>query len=216
MAIIPEQDKSIIKSRLTKLKKAVKIICFLKKYGCEQCQAVRELISELETLSTQLSFSIYDIEKDSNVALRFEVDMAPALLVITGTTSRIRFYGLPGGFQTESFLEAIEMIGNERTDLHPRTVAQLNKIQQPIHIQVFVNTKCPYCPSDVIMGHRLASASEKITSEMIDITAFPDLVNRYNVHGVPRVVINDTHYFEGVLPEDLYLEEVMNAITVES
>jgi glutaredoxin-like protein len=198
------------------LKKAVKIVCFLNQYGSEESEDVRQLITELEQLSSRLIFSVFDVEKNAHEAKRYHIENVPAILIFTGAESRIRFYGTPGGYQMESFLEAIEMVGNEKIELHPHTLEELAAVTVPVRLQVFVNPKCPYCPAVVIMAHRLALASPNITSEMIEIMEFPELVSQYNVHGVPKVVINDSHYFEGVLPEDLYVEEIMKALTVES
>ena len=216
MSIIQEQDKNIIKYRLSKLKRSAKVVCFLHQYGSDECDEVRELLSELEQLSSKLIFTVFDIEKNKQEAEHYQVERVPAIFILTGSESRIRFYGMPGGYQMESFLEAIEMVGNEITGLQPQTLEQIKSISVPVKLQVFVNPKCPYCPAVVIMAHRLALASANITSEMIEIMEFPELVSQYNVHGVPKVVINESHYFEGVLPEDLYIDEIMKAIAVES
>jgi glutaredoxin-like protein len=216
MQIIQDQEKNVIKYRLSKLKKPVNIMCFLNRYGSEKCDAVRELISDMEQLSSNLIFQIFDFDKDKNEAQSCHIDRVPALLVLAGPESKIRFYGIPGGYQMESFLEAIEMVGTDSIDLHPRTVEQAAAISVPVRLQVFVNPKCPYCPAVVITANRLAMASQNISAEMIDIMEFPEVVSQYNVHGVPKVVINDSDYFEGVLPEDLYIEKIMKALTVES
>ena len=112
MAIIQEYDKCIIKYRLSKLKNDVSITAFFEEYGCINCGDVRELIGELKELTPKLIFTNYDFRTHAKEVERSGVDKAPALLINTGNDFRIRFYGLPGGYQMESFLEAIEMVGN--------------------------------------------------------------------------------------------------------
>jgi len=47
---------------------------------------------------------------------------------------------------------------------------------------------------------------------MIDASEFPHLANRYGVYAVPKVVINDKISFEGAVPEDLFLNYILEAI----
>ncbi len=58
----------------------------------------------------------------------------------------------------------------------------------------------------------MAVASEHITADVVEITEFPELAQRYHVYGVPKVVINDTVEFEGALPEPRFLLEVLRAL----
>ena len=58
----------------------------------------------------------------------------------------------------------------------------------------------------------MAVESEHVTADVIEATEFPDLVRRYGVRGVPKVVINETTEFVGALPESDYLEQVRKAV----
>lgn len=57
----------------------------------------------------------------------------------------------------------------------------------------------------------MAVESEFVTADVIEATEFPDLVRRYNVRGVPKIVINDSVEFVGALPENQFLEYVRAA-----
>jgi hypothetical protein len=58
----------------------------------------------------------------------------------------------------------------------------------------------------------MAVESEFVTADVIEATEFPDLVRRYNVRGVPKIVINDSVEFVGALPENQFLEYVRAAV----
>jgi predicted DsbA family dithiol-disulfide isomerase len=58
----------------------------------------------------------------------------------------------------------------------------------------------------------LAVESKFITSDMIETTEFPHLVQKYQVMGVPKTVINEDHFVVGALPEEKMLEEIMKAV----
>ena len=55
----------------------------------------------------------------------------------------------------------------------------------------------------------MAIASPRVRADIVDLTEFPDLATRYAVQGVPKTILNDRLYFEGVLPEP----EVMAAVS---
>ena len=54
--------------------------------------------------------------------------------------------------------------------------------------------------------------NDLITADMVEATEFPQLAYRYNVRGVPRTVVNETHFIEGAMPEALFLERVLMAL----
>lgn len=46
---------------------------------------------------------------------------------------------------------------------------------------------------------------------MVEATEFPSLVRRYSVRGVPRTVVNERVFIDGALPEEEYLNRVLEA-----
>lgn len=57
----------------------------------------------------------------------------------------------------------------------------------------------------------MAMESPHVTAEVIEASEFPQLVAKYHVGGVPKVVVNETVEFEGALPEDRYMDQVLKA-----
>ncbi len=66
------------------------------------------------------------------------------------------------------------------------------------------------------MGHSLAMASDKIRADMVESIEFPHLANKYSVQGVPRTVINETTYLDGMAPEPLFVAKVLEAVGMMS
>jgi predicted DsbA family dithiol-disulfide isomerase len=58
----------------------------------------------------------------------------------------------------------------------------------------------------------MALESDLVRADMIEATDFPELSEKYEVMGVPRVVINDASYFEGALPEDQFLQAALQTL----
>ena len=87
----------------------------------------------------------------------------------------------------------------------------LSGIKKPVHIQVLISPTCPYCAHAVRTAHRFAMASDQIRSDMVELSEFPNISKKYQVQGIPRVVINETHGFTGSKEEIDFAEAVVKA-----
>lgn len=47
---------------------------------------------------------------------------------------------------------------------------------------------------------------------MVEATEFPHLAIKYQVRGVPRTVINESHFVDGLVPEAVMLEKLLLAL----
>jgi hypothetical protein len=58
----------------------------------------------------------------------------------------------------------------------------------------------------------MAIANSHIVADVVEVSEFADLANRYGVRGVPKTVINDTIEFVGNVPEPMFLEHLKRAM----
>jgi predicted DsbA family dithiol-disulfide isomerase len=70
-----------------------------------------------------------------------------------------------------------------------------------------------YCPNVARVAHALALESPHITADVIEVQEFPALGNRYTVRSVPLTVINETIRFTGAVPEQEFVDKVLQAGT---
>lgn len=179
---------------------------------CEMCRETRELLEEVASLSDKLSVEVHDFVADADVAAGYGVDKIPAVAIVRGGENTkdygIRLYGIPSGYEFSTLIEDITMVSKGDPGLGPKTMAALEKLPGPIEIQVFVTPTCPYCPRAVLLGHKLAMASDKVTAAMVEATEFPHLANKYQVYGVPRTVVNDVIHVEGAVPESMLMDKM--------
>ena len=61
------------------------------------------------------------------------------------------------------------------------------------------------------LAHQLAIASERVRTDLIEISEFADLAQRYQVMGVPRTVVNDRVFIDGAVPPPQFLARVLEA-----
>jgi predicted DsbA family dithiol-disulfide isomerase len=63
----------------------------------------------------------------------------------------------------------------------------------------------------VQLAQQLAVESDLITADLVEVTEFPHLAQRYSVRAVPRTVVNETASIEGALPESEFVRAVVAA-----
>jgi glutaredoxin len=108
------------------------------------------------------------------------------------------------------------MVSHGTSDLAEGTVEVLSRVTVPVRLQVFVTPTCPYCPRAVRLAHKMAMASDWVTSNAVDATEFPDLAQRYQVYGVLKTVINETVHVEGAVPEARLMAQLIPLLEVNA
>jgi len=214
MSLIPSEHKEHLTSELKeKIEKPVKIIMFTQEIECQFCAQTRQLINELAALNDKIKVEIYDFVKHSEKAKEHGVDKVPALVIVGEKDYGVRFYGLPYGYEFQTLIEGITNVSRGRTDISDKTKEMLKEIKMPVHIQVFVTLTCPYCAIVASIAHKFAIENDLVKADVINASEFPHLGLRYGIMGVPKTVINEKTEFVGALPEDLFLEYVLLAIS---
>ena len=61
------------------------------------------------------------------------------------------------------------------------------------------------------LAQQLAVESDLVTADLVEVTEFPHLAQRYSVRAVPRTVVNETVSIEGALPESEFVKAVVAA-----
>jgi glutaredoxin-like protein len=205
-------DRVVEKAReiLTGLDRPVRLAVFTQEAECTYCQQNKELIEDIAGLSDKISYDVYDLIQDDEQSRKYGIDKVPAVVVTAENKDYgIRFFGVPSGYEFTSLLDAIRTVSTGKHELSAETVSRIEKLDKPVHIQVFVTPTCPYCPKAVILAHRLALFSSRISSDMVEAIEFPHLAQKYSVSGVPRSVINETKFVEGAVPEQVLVERIL-------
>lgn len=68
----------------------------------------------------------------------------------------------------------------------------------------------------MLLTHKMAMESEKITATAIEANEFPELSRRYQVMAVPRTVINNKAVIEGALPEGIFIKQIVGAVSPQA
>jgi glutaredoxin-like protein len=210
MARFDENVKQQLKGILEQLGEEVQIIYFTQEIECQTCRDGRQFVEEISELSDKLKLIKYNLVTDKEKSKLYNVDKVPAIALADkdGKDTGIRFYGVPGGYEINSFLSALIEVSGKGAEMPPQIDERVKKIKKDVHIQVFVSLGCPYCPDAVATAHRLALENENIIADMVEPSQFPHMAIKYNVSGVPKVIINENHEFTGAQPITAFLDMI--------
>lgn len=211
MPFLKGSDKKEVKKQFKNLSDDVKLIVFTQKIECMYCRETKELAKEVASLSDKIDLEVYNFAIDQEKVEEYKIDKIPAIVVEGKKDYGVRFYGIPMGYEFMSLIEAIIAVSTGESDLSEETKAELQKLESPVHIQVFVTLTCPYCQRAVQLAHKMAVESEQITADMVEASEFPHLAQKYGVMAVPKIIVNEDVQFEGALPEPQFVENVMKA-----
>ncbi len=223
MPLLNTQVHNQVRQALAPMTGRVKIVLFTQGEGgaleCDYCAETRQILEEVAALSDKIALEGRDFVANAKLAEQYHIDKIPAIAILAdGPAPKdygIRFYGVPSGYEFSTLIEDLLMVSQRKTGLSAKTIDELKRLTQPVHIQVYVTPTCPYCPRAVLLAHQLALASDLITADMVEASEFPHLANKYQVYGVPRTVIADVIHVEGAVPETRLVSELMKVLDKE-
>lgn len=207
-----EKTRAEVKLLLSKMKNPVRLLLFTQKSACQACAPQEALLRELCGITPLLKLEVHDLVLDGDTALNYKIAMAPATAVLGEKDHGIRFYGMTGGYEFTSLLEAVLLVSRGRTNLDPQLEEMVRRIKEPVHLRVMTTLTCQYCPEMVRLAHEFAFVNDNIRADMVESSEFPELVKQYQVSGVPKTVINGVHSFEGAQPAAAFYLEIIKAV----
>ena len=229
MPLIPDRDRDTLKREFRKeLKNDVTIRLFTQKTSlltvpgreCRYCAQTQELIEELTALSPKLRLEVYDFYSQAEEREKYGVERIPAIVLGDEGNARMRFYGIPMGYEFATIVQDIKTLSRGVSPLSMDTRKKLRKVNQPVHIRVFVTPSCGYCPEVAKLAHAVALENPLIFADVIEVEEFPPLAQMYGVRSVPKTVIGTESMlarvlpqiqFDGVVPEAEFVEKVLEA-----
>jgi alkyl hydroperoxide reductase subunit F len=198
--VIDDKTKQELKDIFSKLKNPIQLIFFTQQHACSACRDQENLLRELVNISDKIKLNVYDLVADAQRAREYGIGKIPATGVISDKDYGIRFYGITAGYEFGSLIEAVVMVSQGESGFDPEIEQLVKLIDEPVHLEVMVTLTCPYCPKMVHVAHQMALENDNIRADMVESSEFPQLVQRYEVNGVPRTIINEVPAFEGALP----------------
>jgi glutaredoxin-like protein len=237
MAFIGPDDQNQLRADFAAMTRRVHLLFFTQALGCATCLQTRQILDELPALSEMIVIDEVNFVLEGARAEQYAIDRVPAIAIvyeddlgsdrspITGPPatsaepplrdSRMRFLGMPGGYEFISLVQAILLAGGRKSQLSDASRERLAAVDKPVTMHVFTTPSCPHCPRAVTIAHEMAFASPHVRAFAVEATEYPDLARRYRVTGVPKTVVDDDIEILGALPEDDFVNQALGKFAIE-
>jgi glutaredoxin-like protein len=138
MPLLDANTREQVAAELAGLENPVKLMMFTQAFECQYCAETHQLCEEIADLSDHISVEVYNFVTDKDKADEYGIDKIPAIAVIGARDYGVRFFGIPSGYEFMSLLDSIKTVSAGEVELMPETMAFLEGLKDPLHIQVFV------------------------------------------------------------------------------
>ena len=198
-----------LKGVLARLEKNVTLVSIVDESNSKSIE-LRDLILDIADLDERVSAEIYSKGENIEIENEIHADKYPvvALLENNKKYSGVKFHGVPGGHELNSFILAIYNLGSAGQQISEDTLNNIKKIDKDINIKVCVSLSCHLCPDVVVSSQRIAIENEKVEAEMIDISNFKEIKDKFKVMSVPAIIVNDEQIYFGAKK----IDEIINII----
>ncbi len=207
--VLDEATKNQVKEMLQKMQDEVNIVYVDKESPLNK--QIKELVQELSELNDKLKLTTYN--HDDKEAKVLGLEDAPAIVLLgKNIKGRIVYYGIPSGYEFATLLDTIIRASTNNPGLTAKSIEFLDGLKEKMKMSVFVTPTCPHCPTSASIAFRYAMYSDKVIGQVVEASEFPEWSQRFNVMGVPKIVINDKGSYVGGYPEDLAVDQIKQAL----
>jgi len=210
--LLNEEVAGQVKDYLSAMSKPITMVLFTQEGVCETCKETRQLLKEVEVLNDNITVVEKDLNKDADLAEQYGITLTPSFVILDENDEYlgVKFNGIPAGHEINSFLNALLHMSGKDLGLDTETIKMIQSIDKKVDIKVFVTLSCPHCPGAVETAHKIAMLNKNIDASMIEAQTFHELSNKFDVSGVPKIVINETEELLGNQPMDAFLSSINN------
>lgn len=187
-----------IKSILAMMEKEVTLVSIVDE-TLEKSIEFMDLILDMASLGENLKVEIYKKSENPEMEVKINADKLPvvALLDENKNYSGVKFHGVPGGHELNSFILAIYNLAGPGQAIDKTLLQEIKAFDKKTNIKVVVSLSCTLCPDVVVESQRLAMENENIETEMIELSLFEDIKRKYRIMSVPAIIVNDDKIYFG-------------------
>ena len=193
-----EEISSQIREVFSKMEKEVTLVTIVDE-DVKKSLELKEVLEEISELGEKVRLEVHKKGENPETEEKINADKFPvvALLDNDGKYRGVKFHGIPGGHELNSFVMAIYNLAGPGQELSPEIIENIKGIDKKINVKVGISLTCHHCPEVVIATQRMAIENENIEAEMIDVLQFADIRIKHNIMSVPAIIINDSEVYFG-------------------
>jgi alkyl hydroperoxide reductase subunit AhpF len=138
MAVIDEALAAELRKAFAGLSGPVRLLAFAQAEDSPVSEQVQSLVAELALLDEHLSCETLHLAIDGERAALLGIERVPAVAVLGGTMDfGVRFYGVPGGYEFGTLVDAVVDVSRGDSGLAADTRAALSSLDREVRIRVF-------------------------------------------------------------------------------
>lgn len=165
-------------------------------------EELKKFLSDVAGISDKIQLE----ERDTNGVLRSSVSF---LLEADGEDTGIRFSGIPGGHEFNSFVLAMLHASGTPLKVDDSVQGIVKGVKEELNFEVFISLSCHNCPDVVQALNQFALLNPNITSEMIDGGLYQSLVSERDIQGVPSVYLNGELFANGKVDASTLIDKLL-------
>lgn len=128
---------TLIQDALRDLPGRVTLVSYTSDIESWYSQAERVLLESIARASDRITLDIQAGRWDSRREAEVGIARTPAIVLRGDRDYGIRYYGIPDGYELETFLETIRAVAERRSGLAADSVERLRGLRSPVHLEVF-------------------------------------------------------------------------------
>ncbi len=159
----------------------------------EHSLELKNWLEVLPTLNSHIHLNSYEEGTNTAVEEQMGADQLPvvAFLDKNGVYTGVKFYGIPGGHEMNSFILALYNLAGPGQAIDDKTLNRIKAIDKPVKLKVCISLSCKFCPDVVAACQRIAILNPHVEASMMDIALFPQLKKEFKIMSVPAVIKNN-------------------------
>lgn len=207
--LLNDDLRNQIKSILGMIQEEVTLVSIIDENN-EKSIEFRDLILDMESLGDKLKVELYRKSENIEIEKMINADKLPvvALLDKDKNYSGVKFHGVPGGHELNSFILAIYNLAGPGQQLDGEILNSIKSFDKQTNLKVVVSLSCTLCPDVVVASQRLAIENKNIETEMIDLSLFKEIKDKHKIMSVPAIIVNDEKVHFG----SKKIDEILNLI----
>lgn len=163
---------------------------------------LKQFLSDVAGVSDKIQLE----ERDTNGVLRSSISF---LLEADGEDTGIRFSGIPGGHEFNSFVLALLHASGTALKIDDSVASLVKGVKDELKFEVFISLSCHNCPDVVQALNQFALLNPNISSEMIDGGLNQSLVEERDIQGVPSVYLNGELFANGKVDAATLIDKLL-------
>ncbi len=210
--MLPATERESVAHRLVQgMKEDVTLLIFVNG-GTIVSEELKEFGNMMASFSQRIKVEVQPADGGKNEKMKqLHIENWPCMVLVKNDFSRIRYYGIPLGYELPPMVDALIELSSSKTPLSTVARTALATVRRRANIKLFVLQTCHFCPTVARHSYRAAIESRNVTAEIIDSSLFTDLAARHSVMGVPKVILNDNLDITGAMAEADFFEKLRDS-----